>query len=169
MTAKNIGEEITQAATSARGIVIDNEESDCLSIHELRFERSSLFIPTINSTTLIVGSLAGSQANVLTVYNNDQANYLAYNANISANVASQPGSITDLQVIDSGFGFVNGEFVTIQEVDGTANTQVLAVLEHQIAQWKPLNDEERESSVTVNTEKPLQLKCLLDDIKTLTD
>ncbi|WP_299873116.1 bifunctional aminoglycoside phosphotransferase/ATP-binding protein [uncultured Cocleimonas sp.] len=45
----------------------------------------------------------------------------------------------------------------------------LAVLEHQIAQWKALNEEELEFAVTVNTEKPLQLKCLLDEIKTLTD
>jgi len=111
-----IGEEITQSASSGRGEVVSVNTTH-MFVDRLRLLDADDFVNTTNSTTLIVGTDSAVQANVLSVIDDPTRRYIGLNALIDNEVQTQSGAITDLDVIDSGFGYVNGEIISFAASD----------------------------------------------------
>lgn len=105
-----IGELITQGST-ARGIVKSSNSSTVFVERLNLFDNNSFFI-TSNSTTKIVGENSNTQANVTFVESDSTSNTLGLNAVLEVISASGNGSITSAEVIDSGFGYIDGEEIT---------------------------------------------------------
>lgn len=116
------GELITQSSTGARGI-LKNHTSDTLTIERLNFYEANTWIQTVNSTSTIMGTFSGSVANVENVeLLSPESLNLGDNALFESDVNISNGTISILHVIDSGFGFVDGEQVNITSRDGTVMT-----------------------------------------------
>jgi hypothetical protein len=103
---------VTQEATGARGLVVSSNTTYLL-VRRLNIDDANSFIVTSNSTTIISGESSGSTANVTVVEPYINSEYLGYNANVSATVITGDGGIESVQVLNSGFGFRNGEEVII--------------------------------------------------------
>jgi len=67
----------------------------------------------------IVGVQSGTSANVVYVAANTISSYAGDNANVTANVVTETGTVTSLAVQTSGIGYVNAETVTFSSNDGT--------------------------------------------------
>ena len=67
----------------------------------------------------IIGVQSGSSANVVYVTANTISSYSGDNANVTANVVTQIGTVASLAVQTSGIGYVNAETVTFSSNDGT--------------------------------------------------
>lgn len=118
---------ITQSATGARGIVKPRSNTSVLYVESLNYANNPAFVVTSNTTTFITGFDSGSTANAISVTIDTASEYIGFNALISANLASGNGAVTKLDVIDSGFGFLQGEQITFSntslEGTGYANLQ----------------------------------------------
>lgn len=108
------GELITQEDTGARGIIKSGSNSSVFFIERLNFYDGDTFIPTVNSTTRIVGFNSGSTANVTAQYTDEGTEKLGFNAVVDSELIGGNGAITKLEIVDSGFGFMDGEDVTIE-------------------------------------------------------
>jgi hypothetical protein len=105
-----IGEIVTQEATDARGIVKVNNSSG-LFLERLRVVEH--FIPTINSLTIIVGENSGAEANIVQQIVDQDTDAVGLNFDVTTKLKTGNGAISALQVIDSGFGYIDQETVTI--------------------------------------------------------
>ena len=118
-----VGEVITQEATNGRGLVIEATNT-ALTIENLRFYPNNMFIATTNSTTVISGNNSGSTANIDLV-RDIASDHLGYNAEFSLSAGISNNAVTELRLIDSGFGFVDGETVNVysnsESLFGSAN------------------------------------------------
>lgn len=120
------GELVTQAATGGRGLVVSSNSSTVI-VERLRFADANNFIITSNSTTTISGANSGATANITAIDVISTSDYIGNNALVEFTVTVGNGAITNLQIIDSGFGFVNGE--TINAYNNVASIQGAAVLQ----------------------------------------
>lgn len=105
-----VGEEITQAASNVQGTVVG---SNSTFLYIQRFNYSNDFVLTTNSTTTILGLTSGSVANVLNVDYDYFSTYMGRNAEIDVSILAGENALATVQVVDSGFGFVNGESINI--------------------------------------------------------
>lgn len=105
------GELVTQESTNARGLVVESNTSR-LVIQNLRISRDKSFVVTTNSSTKIVGTDTATEANVDSVSVSRGSNVHGFNAVIPSELGTSTGAVSSLQVLDSGFGFTNGEEVT---------------------------------------------------------
>lgn len=111
------GELITQGGTNARGLVLSSNST------QIVIDRLSLytsFIPTTNSTNIITGTGSGTtanvaQASVLVLSDSEDLDqvYLGYDAVVDASAQSANGTITSLQILASGWGFEEGETISV--------------------------------------------------------
>jgi hypothetical protein len=113
-----IGELVEQVSTGARGIIKSNSNSSSLFVERLRFFDANNFVVTSNQTTKIVGVESGFTANVTAVTTDSNSGFLGLNAIVLSNTIIGNGSVTSMQVDDSGFGFVNGETVYFENENG---------------------------------------------------
>lgn len=128
-TQFDIGEVITQPATSARGTVL-NITGDYIYIQQNRFYPNNNFIITSNSTTVVTGLSSGTTANIATVWANRLSTVSGHNLKNQSTFALGDGVLLELNMLDSGFGFSNGEVVSL--ISDTANAAVgIAVLDGQ--------------------------------------
>jgi hypothetical protein len=104
-----IGELITQEATGARGLIKSTSNSTVLFVERLNLLRANNFVATTNSSTVIVGSSSGFSANVFDVTTDFDSRYLGFNSDISSESITSNGVITSVEIIDSGFGYVDNE------------------------------------------------------------
>lgn len=114
----NVGEMVTQAATGAIGLVSQQQGTN-LFAQNIKF--SNDFIVTTNSSTQIVGSQSGSVANVVVAsynQNKDPFNDMGINAVFDSNFSVGNGSITAVQITDSGYGFQDHQAVTFSPFTG---------------------------------------------------
>jgi hypothetical protein len=65
---------------------------------------------------LIYGEQTGSSALVKTIEEDDDTEVIGLNAIVSANVVSVDGQVKSLQIIDSGFGYINNELITFNNI-----------------------------------------------------
>ena len=100
---------------SAKGIV-KTSNSSVLSIKRTQFE--DYF--SIGST--IVGSQSQATATIFNVSEDPSVLPIGMNAIVDANVATANGSVVNLEVIDSGLGYANGQLVVFNSVDGLNHT-----------------------------------------------
>lgn len=115
--AFSINEVVSQEATGARGL-IKSINSTAMSITNLRLNSNYQFIPTVNSTTTLLGSQSGAVANVVSSWASRDSAQTGRNANVQANTVTSQGAVSGVVVVDSGLGYVQGEQVWI----GTGNT-----------------------------------------------
>ena len=109
-----VDEIITQPATGARAKV-QSANSSTLYLRVLNFENS--FSNTITNTA-IIGSGSGTSAEVTYVFTNYNSRPMGLNAVVTSNVVSESGSVTNLEIIDSGFGYKHNEIGTFISADG---------------------------------------------------
>lgn len=109
------GEVVTQNVSGAEGVIRSVNSS---VIHLKRTTFFTDFIPTANANTLIVGSDSGVSANVSSVGFDITGLNAGENAIIESSTQSANGSVTDLEVVDSGFGYLNNETVSYVSADG---------------------------------------------------
>ncbi len=105
-----VGEVITQEATDYRGFV-KAANSTSITAQKLRFGNDNRVIATSNATTKIVGEDTGANASVTTSIENQDSLYIGEDAYINLNTSTANGVITNLDVVDSGFGYEHGETI----------------------------------------------------------
>ncbi len=111
------GEIVTQSATSARGLVLNQVGNTGLIVQNMRFYQNNKFVVTTNSTTIMTGQF-GSTANIVSVDFDDSPNVMGHNVQVATNFVVGNGAILTLQVTDSGFGFIPDEIVTMGNANG---------------------------------------------------
>lgn len=108
------GELITQEAVSGRGLVTF-ANSTFVQAELLRYNSNNFFVATSNATTQIVGENSAVTANVISIEENFDSEYIGLNAVVEAETKTSTGSVTDLQILDSGFGFFDNEIVSFEK------------------------------------------------------
>lgn len=108
------GELVTQSSTGARGLVKSISNTSTLYLEKLFINNSNNFIITIGEESLIYGEKSGTYANVLSVATDNDSKKLGLNAIINTEISSGVGSITSAEVINSGFGYNDGEEVILK-------------------------------------------------------
>lgn len=103
-----------QLTSTAKGIVKAGSNTSVLRVKRLTFEN------TFAAGGTIIGDVSGSQATITGVSEDQDELYpIGLNAQVEANVVTANGTVTALQVIDSGFGYVNSEIVQYVSEDGS--------------------------------------------------
>jgi len=123
------GEIIRQPNTGAKGLV-KNSNTSTVYIRSLSFENS--FANDV-SNTIVVGTSSGARANVDFVFTDYTTKAMGLNAVVTANVVSQEGSVTDIEVIDSGFGYRHLEVASFASLDGERVGSISALLGNRTA------------------------------------
>lgn len=109
-----IGELITQDASDARGIIIEkNVLAKTIRVQNLRILDINSFVATTNSTTTVVGYKSNYTANIESVSIIPNSPIQGYNANVVISLDTA-NSASELQIINSGFGYRNGELIEFQ-------------------------------------------------------
>lgn len=97
----------TPIAVVARGIVKQASNSTCLSVK--RISMADLF----TANQVIIGQTTGVSANIVSVAPESLTRVVGINADIEANVQTSNNAVTNLVVVDSGFGYINDEIVNL--------------------------------------------------------
>jgi len=84
----------------------------------LFIKRTSLFDEFINNGGTLVGEISGETATVVFSAPDTSSDIIGLNANITANVITTTGSITDLTLVDSGISFYQDQGATFSSLDG---------------------------------------------------
>ncbi|MDR3502874.1 MAG: hypothetical protein P4L79_09850 [Legionella sp.] len=133
------GEVVTQTALGEKGLVTF-ANSSLVKIRRLKFEENWVTSNT-STTTQLVGQTSNYTANLVSYTTDTSSKYAGINATISTNVISSAGYVSNLKVIDSGFGFNRSldqtgygdyvDLVTFSSLDGERNGTAFALLEKQ--------------------------------------
>jgi len=117
----DVGEEITQSATSFRGLVKSTNSTQIVAL-KLRWDDSKDVINTTNTSTQLVGINTGATANVTSAIDSPTSEILGNDVSISFSLAAANGVINELEIIDSGYGFIQGEEILwgSNSITGTA-------------------------------------------------
>lgn len=119
-TGLDVGEILEQANTSARGVVKAIDDP-FVTIQTMRFYANNGFVVTTSVATQTISSGSGTVSNVVAITPRLGAPRYGSDITTDKTLVIGAGAITGLQVLDSGFGFVNGEIVTITGGLNTAN------------------------------------------------
>lgn len=106
-----MGEIITQPNTAAIGMV-KHSNSTHLTLKRLQFNNQ------FDTSNGLIGSSSGATANIASITTIDDILQIGLNANVVANVQTATGSVTKIDVVDSGFGYIEGENATFTSADG---------------------------------------------------
>lgn len=106
---------------TGKGIVKAGSNSSILYVKRLQFNN------VWQSTLQIVGQESGATANLVTI-SQDDVLPIGLNAEIEANVVTSTGTVTSLQIIDSGVGYHNGEIMLYTSADGKRSGEAKAVI-----------------------------------------
>jgi hypothetical protein len=113
------GELVTQASSNGRALVLGGTTSS-LIVQRLRvFDDNYFEVSTANTSTLLVGEESGSTANITLIEPYTSTPYIGWNANVIGSVVTGNGGIAALEVIQSGFGFRDGESVILEGEAGS--------------------------------------------------
>lgn len=105
--------------STAKGI-IKGSNSTHLLVKRIQFD--NLFQPTLSVT----GQISGSVATIVNIREDDSLLPIGLNANVFANTVTANGSVTGIQVTDSGLGYKTGEELTYISEDGLRTGTVVA-------------------------------------------
>lgn len=123
----------TQSITSTARAIIKTANTTVIQAKRIQFEN------TWTPGTALVGQSSGSTANVVAVFEDANTLPIGLNAVVSANVVIAPGAVTSLQVVDSGFGYANGQLATFTSADGTRAGSVFLIRNGQgisVGYWR---------------------------------
>lgn len=104
--------EIVEQAGGAKGIV--RQANTSLAIIK-RIQFANVF----DTSQALVGQSTGSTANIVSISLSYDTLPLGLNSVVVANVQTAEGTITSLEVVDSGFGYQQGENANFYSSDGT--------------------------------------------------
>lgn len=108
-----ISNNVAQAVlTSADGIVKDGSNTSVLKVKRIQFNN------TFEVGQTITGITSGATATIADIYEDESLLQIGLNANVIANVVTANGTITSLEVTDSGFGYSNSDIITYTSADG---------------------------------------------------
>jgi len=111
------------ASALAKGIVGSYSSVTSNATHitySINVKRRSLFTEYyVDNTYHLIGTTSGANLTITSVTDDMLSDVTGFNAVITANVVTSEGSLSNLSVIDSGFGYVQDESVTITSADGT--------------------------------------------------
>ena len=116
-----VGELVEQSSTGARGIIKQGSNDTTLFMERLRFYDANNFTVTSGVSSQIYGVSSGFIANVVSVSNDNNSKFLGLNAVVFSNTVIGNGSITSMDIVDSGFGFIDGEEITFENNNGIAS------------------------------------------------
>jgi hypothetical protein len=130
----------TSQLTVGEVILQDNVQVGLVTdiVDESRFlaTRLSLYTDILSNTGVpngvpktITGIKSGLTANIINII--PQSSESGINANVEANVQVGNGVATSLRVIDSGFGYVNGEIASFKTPDGSKQGSAKILLKNQ--------------------------------------
>jgi hypothetical protein len=114
-----VGEIITQEASNARGMIKDIANGVFI-VQNLRYNTDNDFIPTVGATTKIMGEDSGALTDLVSSEFLNTGPRLGHNIDIGSELIVASGAITSVKILDSGFGFTNGEPVVIQSGNNIA-------------------------------------------------
>jgi hypothetical protein len=123
------GEIVTQNVGSNAFAIVKS-----FSNNELRLEKlvwNDIFTVTTNAATRIFGETSGAYGNITAINIDFTTDYLGFNAVVDNRVQTSNGAITELQVLDSGYGFVNSETVSITSSNNDSLASGIAILTRQ--------------------------------------
>lgn len=95
--------------TTAIGQVKEGSTPSFLNVRRLSFEN------TFNSGNTIIGSSTGASATITTVLEDTSSLAIGENADINANVQVANAVVSSLSVLDSGYGYIDGENVVLEK------------------------------------------------------
>lgn len=96
-------------------------------IYAKRIQFNNLF--TVGST--VTGGASGASAKIVSVVEDKSVLPIGLNAAIEGNVITANGSVTSLQIIDSGIGYANGEIMLYTSEDGLRSGEAKAIVSGQ--------------------------------------
>ena len=96
-------------ATTAVGQVKQGSNSTLLVVKRLSFENT--FYPA----NTIIGTTSGAQATIVSVTEDAGSLPIGENADITANVQVANAVVSGVTVLDSGFGYIDGENVSLEK------------------------------------------------------
>lgn len=112
-SSTTISNNVVQAVlTSADGIVKDGSNTSILKVKRIQFNN------TFEVGQEITGVASGSTATIADIYEDMSVAPVGLNANLIANVVTANGTVTALEVTDSGFGYSNSDIITYTSEDG---------------------------------------------------
>jgi hypothetical protein len=119
------GETITQGnstvSTNARGLVRSGANITFLPYLDLRFYSNADFALTTNTGSQIIGVQSGVVANITGIFtNSDYSSIEGDNLTASILVGTANSGAAGFDVIDSGFGHIEGETISLGNNNGTA-------------------------------------------------
>jgi hypothetical protein len=100
------------AITSTAKGIVKGSNSTHLFVKRIQFD--DLFQPTLTVT----GQVSGSVGTIVSVQEDNQLLPIGLNANVFANTVTANGSVTGIQITDSGLGYKTGEELTYVSEDG---------------------------------------------------
>lgn len=106
---------------TGKGIVKAGSNSSMLYVKRLQFNN------VWEAPLQVVGQESGATANIVAVTLDDVLP-IGLNAQIGANVVTATGTVTSLQIVDSGVGYRNGEVMLYTSEDGTRSGEAKAVV-----------------------------------------
>lgn len=110
--------------STAKGIIKAGSNTSVLKVKRLSFEN------TFKEGVNVIGDVSGATANVMGVAPDFNELYpIGLNADIQANVVTANGQVTSLQVVDSGFGYVNSEIIQFNSADLTRSGSIKVILD----------------------------------------
>lgn len=117
------GEVLTQ--NSATVGVVKYANSSEIGVKRVRYE------DPFNTSLLVEGLASGATANISIVLSDTNSERIGTNALIEANVVAASGSVVNIDVVDSGVGYVDNETVTFTHKDGIRSGLAVANLLRQ--------------------------------------
>ena len=116
VTAVSTNSSIT---STAKGIV---KSANATHVTVKRIQFDELFEPGLD----IVGQISGTSAEIVTVSKQENVRQIGLNANVEANVVTANGTVTGIQIIDSGVGYRDDSEITYVSADGLRAGTVIA-------------------------------------------
>jgi hypothetical protein len=113
--------DLEQETVTAEGIV-QTANSTVITVARIQFE--NLWNPTVE----LKGETSGATANIVSVVEDINSLPIGLNANVQANVITAEGQALNLQIVDSGYGYVNNEVIQFVSADGNRAGTVKVVL-----------------------------------------
>lgn len=96
-------------ATTAYGLVKEGSNSSYLNVKRLSFEN------TFSTGNTIIGATSGASSVIVNVTEDAGALPIGENADINANVQTANAVVSGLSVLDSGYGYLDNENVSLQK------------------------------------------------------
>jgi len=142
------GEIITQNSANAMGIIKEHgsytykgTETNYILVQGLKFDDEKQFeLSTSNTETLLFGTSSGAEANATLIYDvYTENNYMGINSQISGNVSTSTGAIQSIKIVDSGYGFKQGESIEIRNNSDIVGFGTGYLMKHGTSIGKYLN------------------------------